>query len=104
MLSRGKVPNTYSANLTGETSRYMAQLELQMEGARTTHMDVGEAYFHCQKPAVESPGGRAIFARISSGWAGLGFEHGLCFEEVQGGVPRALRVVGNAPGLQNTGG
>ena len=30
LLSRGKVPNTYPANLAGETSRYMTQLELKI--------------------------------------------------------------------------
>ena len=44
-----------------------------------------------------------MFARISPGWAGLGTEQGLCFEETQGGVPMIPRVVGNVPGLQNAG-
>ena len=70
----------------------MAQLELQIEGAHTTHKDVGEARFHGRQPPIEFPGGRAIFARIPPGWAGLGIEYGLCFKEIQGGVPNTLRV------------
>ena len=77
LVARGRVPDTYSANLAVETSRYMAQLELQMEGARTTHKDVGGA-------TPDRVPGRARHLRPHSpGWAGLGTEHGMCFEEVQ---------------------
>ena len=41
IVSNGKIPDTFSANLAGETSRYMTQIELQNEGARTVHKDVG---------------------------------------------------------------
>ena len=33
LVSFVKLPDTYSANLAGETSWYMTQLELQLEGA-----------------------------------------------------------------------
>ena len=46
MLSKRKDPDRCSANFAGESSRYMTQLKLQMEGARTTHKDMGGAYFH----------------------------------------------------------
>ena len=39
-VSFGKLPVKYSANLAGETSRYMTQLELQLLDARTTHKGV----------------------------------------------------------------
>ena len=87
LVSRGEVPDTYSANLAGRTSLYRTQSELQMEGGRTTHRDVGGACFHGRKPPVESPRGGAIFARIQPGWAGLGTEGCLCFEETQEAFP-----------------
>ena len=34
LVSSGNVLDTYSANLAGETPRYIAQLNLQMEGFR----------------------------------------------------------------------
>ena len=45
LLSKGKVPNTCSVYLVCVAPRYMAQLVLQMERARTTHMDVGGPTF-----------------------------------------------------------
>ena len=43
LVSFGKLPGTFFANLAGETSRYMTQLELQLQGARTPQKDVGGA-------------------------------------------------------------
>ena len=40
LVSNGKIPRTFSANLAGETSRYMTQLELQNKGDRTAHKAV----------------------------------------------------------------
>ena len=71
LVSFGKLPGTYSANLAGETSRYMIQLELQLQGARTTHKDVGGDYFHGKQPDIGELSGRAIFAPFSPdgrGW------------------------------------
>ena len=71
LMARGEVPGTYSLNLAGRALRYMAQLELQMEGDLTTHKDLGGAYFHGRKTPIEPPGGRAIFDRTPPGWAGF---------------------------------
>ena len=59
----GKIPGTYSANLAGETSRYMTQLELQLKEARTAHKDVGGGYFNGKQPDIGKPTGRATFGR-----------------------------------------
>ena len=72
-------------------------------GARTPHQHVGRAYFYVRQPPIEYPHGRAIFARIPSGRNGLGAEHGLCFEEVQGSALMALLVARDVPGLLNAG-
>ena len=51
LVSFGKLPGTYFANLAGETSRYITKIELQNKGARTVHKDVrGGAYFHGKQP------------------------------------------------------
>ena len=81
----------------------MTQIELQNESARTVHKDMGGAYFHGKQPDIGKPSGRAIFAPIHPGWAGLGANHGLCFDEHQRGEPMLLQVAGNVPGLQNAG-
>ena len=103
LVSNGKIANTFAANLAGETSRLLTQLELGLPGARTVHKDVGGAYFHGKQPPIDSEGGRAIFAPIPPGWHDLGARHGLCFDAVQGGEPMILQIVGNVPGLQNAG-
>ena len=41
LVSNEKIPGTFSANLAGETSRYMTQIELQNKGAGTVHKDLG---------------------------------------------------------------
>ena len=41
LVSNGKIANTFAANLAGETSRLLTQLELGLPGARTVHKDVG---------------------------------------------------------------
>ena len=67
LVSFGKLSDMYSANLAGETSLYMTQLELQLQGARTTHKDVRGAYIHGKQPDIGKPSGRAIFAPIPPG-------------------------------------
>ena len=90
LVSNGKIPGTFSVNLAGETSRYTTQLELQPKGARTVHKDVGGAYFHGKQPGMCTPSGRATFALIPLGLAGLGAKHGLCF------VASASTIAGGA--------
>ena len=103
LVSSGKIPDTFSASLAGETSRYIAQIELQNKGARTVQRDVGGAYFHGKQPDIEKPSGRAISAPIPPGWAELCAKHGLCFDERRRGELMILQIVGNLPGLQNAG-
>ena len=67
LVSNGKIANTFAANLAGETSRLLTQLELGLPGARTVHNDVGVAYFHGKQPPIDSEGGRAIFAPVPPG-------------------------------------
>ena len=56
---------------------------------------------HGKQPDIGKPSGRAIFAPISPGWAGLGAKHERCFDEYQRGEPMLLQVAGNVPGLQD---
>ena len=98
-----KTPDTFSENPAGKTSRYMTQLELQNPGVRKVHKDAGGTYFHGKQPDIKTPSGRAIFAPIPLGWAGLGAKHGLCFDEHQRGGPTVPQVAGYAPGLQYAG-
>lgn len=76
-------------------------MELQLKGARTVHKDKGGDYFHGKQLNIRTPSGRAIFAPIPLGWAGLGAKHGTCFGEYQRGEPMVLQIPGNAPGLQS---
>ena len=100
LASNGKIPVTFSANLAGETSRYMTQLELQnKEGHPQDPHGRGGGYFHGKQPDINTPSGRTIFASIPLGWVGLGAKHGLCFDKHQRGGPVILRVAGNVPGL-----
>ena len=41
LVSNGKITSTFAANLAGETSRFLTQLELGLPGAQTVHNDVG---------------------------------------------------------------
>ena len=102
-MSNGRIDSAFTAKLAGGTTRLLTQLELGLSGARTVYKDVGGAYFHGKQPPSDSEKGRAIFAPIPPGWAGLEARHGLCFDAVKGGDAMALRVVGNVPGLQNAG-
>ena len=103
LTSNGKIPGMFSVNPAGETSRLMTQLGLKFKGARATHKGVwaGGGYFHGKQPDIELASGRAIFAPIPLGWAGLGTKHGLCFEAYRRGESMTLQVVGGALGLQN---
>ena len=68
----------------GDLALYDAARTAAGGGGRTAHKDVGGAV-HGRQTLIEARGGRAVFARIPPGWAGLGTRHGLNFEEVQGG-------------------
>ena len=70
LVSNGKIPDAFSANLAGENLRFMPQVELQNKGARTAHKAVGGAYFYGKQPGIEKPSGRAIFAPIRLGGVG----------------------------------
>ena len=89
-MSNGRIASTVAANLAGEISRHLTQLEPGRPGARAVNKDVGGAYFHGKEPPVDSRGGRAIFAPIPPGWAGLGARHGLSFDAAQGGETTIL--------------
>ena len=41
LTSNGEIPDASSADLAGEATQYITQLERQLKGARTTHKDVG---------------------------------------------------------------
>ena len=74
LVSNGKTANTFAADLAGETSRLLTQLELGLPGAHTVHKNVGGAYFHGKQPPINSEGGGVRSSLLY---------HDLCFDAVQ---------------------
>ena len=98
LVSLRKIPNTFAANISADSGRYMAQLELELRAARSEHWDVGGAYFHGTPDPPESPGGRVIYAPVPPAWDEFGYP-----AVSPAGVPMVFRIDGNLPGRQEAG-
>ena len=104
LVLNGRISSTFAANLAGETSRLLTQLELGLPGARTVPKDVGGGVLPREETPSRLVGGASISASIPPGRAGLGDRHGFCFDAVQGvGEAMVRKIVGDVPGLQNAG-
>ena len=92
----GKMPDSFSPAVTGDTVRYTCNLQLQIKGVAVVK-DVHGAYRHGTPRDPRHPNRRALYARVAPGLKEFGYPRWV------DGVEYVLKIVGNVPGRQDAG-
>ena len=97
-VADGKVPGTFSANVSASSTRLLSQLLVVLPGAVATTSDVAGAYFNGKPKPPEEDGGRVLFTPIPKGWDEFGYK-----QHNERGERLFFRVDSNMPGRQEAG-
>ena len=87
LVLNGRTASTVSANLTGETSSHLTQLELGLPGARTVHKDVGERTSMEGNPRLTWRGGARYSPTSCRGGPGSALATGSASTRSRGACP-----------------